>query len=356
MNVWLIGDIHFGVHVNSLQWLDISRRFIYSFLIPTLKKHMGPDDVIVQLGDVFENRQHLNINIMNQAVKMMKDLSDVLPIYIIAGNHDAYYLDNNSVTSIEMLESANIYTYTTPFELEFIDKKWLMLPWERDTDKIAETLEKHKDCDIVVGHFDTAGFTYDNSRPIYGGLNSELLENFERIYLGHIHWRQEKKNILYTGTPYQMTRGDIGNDKGVYRVCQVDGKLEEEFIPNHLSPTFAREDIYDFLERPANSLKHKFDGTFLDMQLDSKFARKFDFMRIIDVFEKHDVETEKIEFITAGQTDLTDDIGIIDINSNFSLNDIAVLALQHMKYNKKEIDDAMPYFNDLQIRAKDGKK
>lgn len=354
MNVWLVGDMHFGVHVNSLQWLDISKKFVYNFLIPHLKKHMGPDDVLIQLGDVFENRQHLNINIMNQAIKVMRDLSDVIPVHIIAGNHDAYYLDNNSVTSIEVLDGPNITTYKEPDKRIFLGRNWLMLPWERDNARIEEILKENSDCKIVVGHFDTAGFTFDNSRPIYGGIDGELMKKFEAIFLGHIHWRQRKNNILYTGTPYQTTRGDIGNTKGIFKVFESSGGLSVEFFENTVSPTFVVESIYELLEKPANSLKHHFDNTFLDIQLNKKFSKSFDFIKILEFFQKYGVETVRMEFPSTAGDDNTV-TPKLDVNSNLSLTDIAIQVLQNLKYNKKEIEDGIPYFNELQIRAKDGK-
>jgi calcineurin-like phosphoesterase family protein len=71
--VWVLGDLHFGVRANSIEWLDIQKDFFEEVFIPTLKKHVQPGDVLVQVGDTFDNRQSINIKVLNYAVIYLKD-------------------------------------------------------------------------------------------------------------------------------------------------------------------------------------------------------------------------------------------------------------------------------------------
>jgi hypothetical protein len=38
--VWVLGDLHFGVRANSVEWLNIQKDFFENMFIPTLKKHV----------------------------------------------------------------------------------------------------------------------------------------------------------------------------------------------------------------------------------------------------------------------------------------------------------------------------
>ena len=58
--VWILGDLHFGVRSNSVEWLNIQKDFFENVFIPNLKKHYKPGDVLVQVGDTFDNRQSIN--------------------------------------------------------------------------------------------------------------------------------------------------------------------------------------------------------------------------------------------------------------------------------------------------------
>ena len=43
--IWVLGDLHFGVRANSVEWLEIQKQFFEEIFIPTLKKHVKPGDV-----------------------------------------------------------------------------------------------------------------------------------------------------------------------------------------------------------------------------------------------------------------------------------------------------------------------
>jgi DNA repair exonuclease SbcCD nuclease subunit len=86
--VWILGDLHFGVRANSQEWLDIQKEFFEKYFIPTLKEHVKPGDVLVQVGDTFDNRQSINIKVLNYAVNLFERLGNILPVHVICGNHD----------------------------------------------------------------------------------------------------------------------------------------------------------------------------------------------------------------------------------------------------------------------------
>jgi DNA repair exonuclease SbcCD nuclease subunit len=66
--IWILGDMHLGVRSNSLEWLEIQQEYYDKVFIPILKKNFREGDVLVQVGDVFDNRQSINLKVLHYAV------------------------------------------------------------------------------------------------------------------------------------------------------------------------------------------------------------------------------------------------------------------------------------------------
>ena len=55
--IFLIGDTHIGLgYPNSVEkWHKVHKQYFSEFLIPLLKEKVEPHDIIVHLGDLFDN-------------------------------------------------------------------------------------------------------------------------------------------------------------------------------------------------------------------------------------------------------------------------------------------------------------
>ena len=83
--IYLIGDTHIGLgYPNSVdKWYKVHREYFEDFLIPTLKKRIQPGDIIVHLGDLFDNRNVIPINLLNYGMDVVEELSKIAPTHII---------------------------------------------------------------------------------------------------------------------------------------------------------------------------------------------------------------------------------------------------------------------------------
>ncbi len=99
-NIFLISDLHFGVRANSLEWLQNQLDFFYKIYIPYLKENKKEGDILFILGDWFDNRQLLDINVMNKSIDLIFDLADIMPTYFLTGNHDIYKKHDTDVNSL----------------------------------------------------------------------------------------------------------------------------------------------------------------------------------------------------------------------------------------------------------------
>jgi calcineurin-like phosphoesterase family protein len=81
MKVFMITDTHFGVYLNNLdKWSNMMESTFYNFVIPFLKENSKPGDILIHLGDLFDNRTSISIIIMNKVERILKEISEILPL------------------------------------------------------------------------------------------------------------------------------------------------------------------------------------------------------------------------------------------------------------------------------------
>ena len=72
--------------------------------------------------------------------------------------------------------------------------------------------------DYAFMHTEISKMKMDNGMSITSGVNPDAFNGM--IFAGHIHKRQETKKVIYVGSPFQMSRSDIGNQKGIYNISK----------------------------------------------------------------------------------------------------------------------------------------
>ena len=254
--VIFISDVHFGVRNGSIEWLENQRSYFRDFFIPLIKeqkKHKMKPCVVVA-GDYFDNRQNVDIAVLNAAIDNMAEITSLCPVYVMIGNHDIYKKSDTDITSLRpMLDMKNVTLIYDRMELEIkCGKKFLLVSWVGDMKKENKIITDNKDkFDYLVFHTELTGMTYANNRPIINGLQIDVCDDNCRILSGHIHKRQESKKGLYFGSPYQMDRSDIGDQKGIYiYTVGNDGVVTRSFVENNVSPKFLNVRFGDFGRNP----------------------------------------------------------------------------------------------------------
>lgn len=269
--VWVLGDLHFGVRANSVEWLEIQKDFFERLFIPTLKKYVQPGDVLVQVGDTFDNRQSINIKVLNYAVDLFERLGQILPCYVICGNHDIWAKKSNEISSIDSLKwIPNVQVYKEPELLDWSGRKVLLMPWRRDSEHEAETLAEFPQADIVFCHSEVRGIYLNSKVKNEHGTETNIYDKYTRVYSGHIHYRQEKNKLLMVGVPYQLTRSDRDNPKG-FDLVNLEN-MEETFFENHISPKFLRYNIKALYDMPLGQFKEQIENNFVDLFVPSQIA------------------------------------------------------------------------------------
>lgn len=319
--ILVVGDIHLGLgYPNSVdKWFKVTQEYFQEFLLPLAKKELTQDDIIVLLGDLFDNRNIVPINILNYAQYILEELSKICPTHLIIGNHDLYTKSSNEVNTVKLYKYIpNVFVYEEATKIEYLGKSILMLPWvERRNDQI-ELLKKFKSADYLFCHSDLNGAKMHLTSVAQKNTDKIDVEEFKKyknVFSGHIHIQQVNKNFTFVGSIHEMDRNDRENQKGVFILDVIEGT--ETFIPNLISPKFKR--VYVMNEGDIDSLDKVSTKDYIDLYISNsllvsnrKLRRKLEILLETGNF----ASVEYVDDINTTDAETDEDIKQSIINEN----------------------------------------
>lgn len=247
--IYLVGDTHIGLgYPNKTEkWLKVHQEYFNEFLIPTLKNNVKEGDIIIHLGDLFDNRNVIPINLLNFAMDQVERISKIAPLHIIVGNHDCWSRSSDEINTVRPFKYIpNVSIYDKVSTIEYKGNKLLLMPYfDKKKDQI-EHINNNKDCDYLFCHSDLNGAKMHLTSVAHKNLDKidvDEFKGFKGVYSGHIHLVQRNKNFVFVGSNFQMDRNDYGDQKGLFTIDVETG--EEEFIPNKVSPVFKKVRIVE---------------------------------------------------------------------------------------------------------------
>ena len=130
MKVFITTDWHFGVYVNNLdKWLNMMEDYFYNFFIPYLKENVKEGDILVHCGDLYDNRTSIPIIASYKAEKILTEISKIIPVHLIVGNHDLWNKGSNDINSVRLFNFVdNINVYTESSTIEVFGSKLVLMP------------------------------------------------------------------------------------------------------------------------------------------------------------------------------------------------------------------------------------
>jgi DNA repair exonuclease SbcCD nuclease subunit len=272
---FIITDTHLGVRNNSNEWIEIHRKFFFEWFIPMCRKNYRPGDCLVHLGDVFDSRQSLNLKVLNMGIEIFEELSKIFHdgIYIICGNHDIYGRNSNDINSLKALKwIPRVNIYEDPISIKFGNKNVFLMPWRKDHAEESNCLKTVDSHDYLFCHTDIRGLMFNKFTKIEEGISYQDLDKFERVYSGHVHYAQKYGKVRMLGSPYQLTRSDSENPKGITILDFMSG--DEKFFENPISPKFIRIPFETVLNSTPSELDSIFENNLVDILIDPQIAVK----------------------------------------------------------------------------------
>lgn len=325
--IYVLGDLHLGIRNNSIEWSEIQSNFLLDFFLKKVDADgFDPDrDILVQVGDWNHVRESTNVRIHNLSLEIAKKFSQKFKrgVYVILGNHDVYYKDRTDTHSLKGYDLMfdNFHVFEKSSVLKINDLNFLMLPWEEDVTKLKQSVSLVK-ADYLFCHSDFKGFDLNKATKLEHGLDYEDVRSFKKIYSGHIHIRQAKKNITYVGTPYEMDRGDSGNVKGFYVLDVSTGAVEEKFIENTISPIHVKVEMMDLLNLTLDQISALFKNNFVDVKIESTFSSRFPISQFTEMIKEFG--QRRLEFFSYSR-EQSKNKSEVEINSNYEYNIFSIL-------------------------------
>ena len=349
--IFLIGDSHVGLgYPNSVdKWFNIHEQYFSQFLIPLLKKKVKEDDIIVHLGDFFDNRNILPINILNFGMKVIEDISKIAPLHILVGNHDCWHKSSSEINTLRPFKYIpNVYIYEEPTKINFNDKSILMLPFIEKKKQQIEMMKKFSGCDFLFCHSDLNGAKMHLTSVAHKNndkIGIEEFSGFKKVFSGHIHLQQVNKNFTFVGSTFEMDRNDLGNQKGIYILDTIDNS--EEFIPNDISPKFKK--VWVKNEEDILSLDKISTRDYIDLKISNsllinnrKFRRKLEMIletgNFASVEYLDDIVTESADVKTVTDETTEEELksGVIP-SIQLEFGEIIKEYINNQKYNSDKI-------------------
>lgn len=245
--IYLIGDVHLslGFPNNADKWFKTHKQYFESFLIPLLKEKVKPGDIIVQLGDLFDNRNIIPIHHLNYALYIVEEISRIAPLHILVGNHDMYNKSAGEINTLKPFKYIpNVFIYDMPQKINFNNRSILMMPFIEHRLEQIKYLKEYSGCDYLFCHSDLNGAKMHLTSV--ANRNADKIDSldfigYKKVMTGHIHIRQVIDNITFVGSIFQMDRNDYKDQKGIFIIDTETG--EEQFIENNISPVFQKLSI-----------------------------------------------------------------------------------------------------------------
>lgn len=288
--VIMISDIHFGWNVSSEEWQENISSYFTNWFIPFLREQLKktPDAVLCCLGDVYHDRKSIDIDVNELCINTFEKIAGIIPVYIINGNHDLAKKTNRGNSSLRSLSNIkNLTLIRVPTLLVFTEKNTNHIcsigavPYLGDCNDENQWITRFSgSAEYIFAHTEISGLKMDNGMKIVGAVEPERFTG-KRIFSGHIHRRQETKKVVYVGSPYHLSMGDVGDTKGIYVLDLKSGKLD--FTENKFSPVFKKITLDSFMTMPTEIRLKEMKNCYAEIVSDGKPSEKYKMGDVYDL-------------------------------------------------------------------------
>lgn len=316
MKIAITGDLHSeeGLYTNiCIDYLN------------NLEEYCKKNDIkiIVFTGDILEKSSRIkNEAFLPLFFKFIELEENGFDMYFILGNHDIFNNKNDSMIEV-FIKFGTVVKTSEVFEIG--GHEVTMLPYTQSEFDIPTQGE------YLITHLPIANFTFDNEVKASEkkAFKINLFENYKRVFSGHFHRFQEKENICYHGSPYQLSYGEKDTKKG-FIVFDLD-KNSYEFIEYDEAPKYKIIDIKE-LEKGIN--KSEIKNCFIKVNIDKKVE---DFIKIKHLLYENGALEVKQQFISNKNEEDTKEIKI-DINNSLKEMLEEYITEQEFKMENKILD------------------
>lgn len=221
MTSLIVSDLHETDHPR-----DTERWNLFPWLAEQAKKYRIGEVLI--LGDITESKDRHSAILVNKMVNNIVTLSDMVPVYILCGNHDRIDPDHPFFGFLNHTD-VNVKFINVPTVYKLSEGKSLFLPctdaWEEDWRPYGDFSE----FDYVFTHQTYEGAVSETGYPMKG-LPNYLFKNVRKhAFSGDIHVPQViGPKLEYVGAPYWVRYGDHFEPRVLMIGTTRDGQHQQQ--------------------------------------------------------------------------------------------------------------------------------
>lgn len=182
------------------------------------------------LGDLVD-RSRVDAVTLAAMCRGIKRLSEVAPVYIMGGNHDALSVQGErfTVELFKELQVPNVHYVTAPRDIP--SPKWIRFwpveyaPLEKTREILAEIRNRMKTdrrpCEVLLLHNSVLGCRHEGWKCDIGLTPEEAREGFDFTLSGHFHTTQtfgEDARGMYLGGALHFRFDDAGRKAGFWLI------------------------------------------------------------------------------------------------------------------------------------------
>lgn len=268
--VLLFSDVHIHPHKRKQDRLeDCLKTLDWVFQVA---KNKGINDILFG-GDLLHDRSKIDVFTYMKVYEVLKKhCTGKIRLYLLLGNHDLWYNDSTSVSSVTPFQALPGITVIGDICRKTVaGVKWDFIPFTHDPITALETLGEYDEpAKYALGHLSIDGAKLNSHGTISDvviehdgemvSVAAKMFAGYTRTFLGHYHASQVLEgNVEYIGSPLQLSFGEAHQDKHIIVLdCETD---KREYIINDFSPKhyYLKADQLD---------KHDLKGAFVSLLTD----------------------------------------------------------------------------------------
>lgn len=254
----LVGDMHVKPDTIEECWAIL--RWVHGLCL-------SHGAVPIFMGDQMDTHGNVRVEVLEFWNKAYRELFNGSSISLV-GNHDMDYACKNS----SMSPFAGVTKVVR--DLQCIDHELGLwgVGYIKSAKEFEEQVRAMPHMRVVLCHQEFNGAQYESGFYAPHGVLPQNLPKGVTFISGHIHLKQRLGDqVLYVGTPRQMTRADQDNEKSVWLLDQ--NGVQPILVPEEISPRFVRLKLQEPLGQDWPEIKNP-SKTFVDVHGSADFIKR----------------------------------------------------------------------------------
>lgn len=258
MELLLFSDLHIHPHKRRNERLEDCLK-VLDWIFDVAEEREITD--ILFGGDLFHDRQKIEVYTYQRTFEVLKNrLNGKFNLYLLLGNHDLWFNDKTTVSSVFPLSALpGVRIISEPERIRICNSNWDFIPFTHNPISALEELKKKTgEPEYALGHIAIDGAVLHGSQYSDVAIEHDgdmvsigvgLFEHYKHTYLGHYHAEQRVNNkVEYIGSPLQLSFGEAFQEKHIIALDTKTNKktyIENKFSPKHFIINYEDKDNYE---------------------------------------------------------------------------------------------------------------